>query len=284
MSKPASQSIETPHVSTDAPAPNANRPTFPEIYERELVRPLFLPWVDALLDAAQLSRGDDLLDVACGTAVVARVARGRLGPDSRVVGVDLSAPMIAHARAVAPDVELREGSADQLPVAPDETFDVVTCQQGLQFFPDKPKAVSEMRRVLRSRGRVAIATWRPLEESPLVLELQRVAERTVGPIEDRRHSFGDADALRSLLEGAGFLDAAVERHERIIRFEDGRGFVRLNAMAIVGMSQGGKGMTDQERSRAAEQIVADSDGVLRRYADGCGVAFTLATNVATGRA
>jgi ubiquinone/menaquinone biosynthesis C-methylase UbiE len=268
----------------DVSMPNANRPSFPELYERELVKPLFQPWVDALLDGARLSRGDDLLDVACGTGIVARVARERLGPGSRVVGVDSSPAMIAHGRVVAPHIELREGSADRLPVAADETFDVVTCQQGLQFFPDKPSAVSEMRRVLKPKGRVAIATWRPIEESPFVLELQRVAERTVGRIHDRRHSFGDADALASLLEGAGFLDAAVERLERTIRFTDGTVFARLNAMAIVGMSEGGKGIADEERSRAAEQIVADSEGVLRRYADGAGLAFTLAANVATARA
>jgi ubiquinone/menaquinone biosynthesis C-methylase UbiE len=289
MSKPTSKSMpnsmaNTKVSKTDASMPNANRPSFPELYERELVKPLFQPWVDALLDGARLARGDDLLDVACGTGIVARVARKRLGPGSRVVGVDSSPLMIAHGRVVAPDIELREGSADRLPVAADETFDVVTCQQGLQFFPDKPKAVSEMRRALKPTGRVAIATWRPVEESLFILELQRVAERTVGRIDDRRHGFGDADALASLLEAAGFLDATVERIERTIRFTEGTVFARLNAMAIVGMSEGGKGIGDEERSRVAEQIVADSEGVLRRYADGAGLAFTLAANVATARA
>jgi ubiquinone/menaquinone biosynthesis C-methylase UbiE len=264
--------------------PNANRPNFAELYERELVEPLFRPWVDALLDGAGLDRGDALLDVACGTGIVARVARQRLGPGSRIVGVDLSPAMIAHARVVATDIELREGSADRLPVAADERFDVVTCQQGLQFFPDKPKAVSEMCRVLKSKGRVAIATWRPVEESPLILELQRVAERAVGRIDDRRHSFGDATELAALLEAGGLSDVTVERHEQLIRFADGRVFARLNAMAIVGMSEGGKGKPDEERARLAEQIVGDSEDVLRRYADGSGVAFVLAANVAIARA
>ncbi|MGE0159401.1 MAG: class I SAM-dependent methyltransferase [Gemmatimonadales bacterium] len=263
--------------------PNVNRPSFPELYERELVKPLFRPWVDPLLDAARLERGDDLLDVACGTGIVARVARERLGLGSRVVGVDLSPVMIAHGRVVAPGVDLREGSADRLPVEPDETFDVVTCQQGLQFFPDKPGAVSEMLRVLRPNGRVAIATWRSIEESPFILELQRVAERRVGRIDDRRHGFGDAAALASLLETAGFADVTVERLERTIRFADGEVFARLNAMAVIGMSENGKAMADEERSRTAEQILTDSEDVLRRYADGSGIAFTLAVNLATAR-
>jgi ubiquinone/menaquinone biosynthesis C-methylase UbiE len=268
----------------DVSMPNANRPSFPELYERELVKPLFQPWVDSLLDAARLSRGEDLLDIACGTGIVARVARRRLGAGSRIVGVDLSPLMIAHASVVAPDIDLRQGSADELPVAADETFDVVTCQQGLQFFPDKPKAVSEMRRVMKPNGRVAIATWRPVEESPFILELQRIAERTVGRIDDRRHSFGDADALASLLEGAGFLDVSVRRFERTIRFTRGRVFARLNAMAVIGMSESGKGMGDEERSRVAEQIVVDSEDVLQRYTDERGLAFTLAANVARARA
>jgi SAM-dependent methyltransferase len=207
-----------------------------------------------------------------------------LGPDSHVVGVDLSPAMIAHARVVAPDLELRVGSAEELPLAADESFDVVTCQQGLQFFPDKPRAVTEMVRALKPKGRVAIATWRPIEESPFVIELQHVAERRVGRIDDRRHSFGDATELAALLEGGGFSDVSVERREQIIRFRDGATFVRLNAMAIVGMSENGRGMSDEDRGRMAELIVGDSADVVRRYADGPGLAFVLAANIAVARA
>jgi ubiquinone/menaquinone biosynthesis C-methylase UbiE len=264
--------------------PIASQPSFPELYERELVGPLFQPWVDDLLDSARLARGDELLDVACGTGIVARVARRRLGPGSRVVGVDLSPLMVAHARVVAPDIDFREGGAEKLPVASDERFDVVTSQQGLQFFTDKPAAIAEMRRVLEPGGRLAIATWRPIDEAPLILELQRVAEKRVGPIDDRRHSFGDADALAELLAAAGFADVHVQRRERTIRFADGITFAQLNAMAVVGMSQQGKGMPEDERRRVVEAIVSDSAQALRRHTDGSGIAFTLAANVATARA
>lgn len=264
--------------------PNVQVPSFAAIYERELVGPLFRPWVDLLLDGVGLEPGERVLDVACGTGIVARVAYERLGGEGRVVGVDLSPLMLAQARTVAPHLEWREGSADALPLADGERFDVLTCQQGLQFFPDRPKAAAEMRRALGPGGRVALATWRPLQEVPLMAELQEVAERRVGGIRDTRHGFGDAVAIAELLKGAGFRDVEVEKHERTIRFDDGATLVRLNAMAIIGMSEAGKSMSDEERARTAEALTADSADVIDRYSDGAGLAFRMGTNVATARA
>src|SRR5689334_25445430 len=94
-------------------------------------------------------------------AFVARLARGRLGPDARIVGVDLAPAMLAVARAVDQTIDWRQGEATSLPVNANEQFTVLTCHQGLQFMADKPAAVREMRRVLTSGGRVAIATWSP---------------------------------------------------------------------------------------------------------------------------
>ncbi len=263
--------------------PGARQPNFPELYERELVGPLFRPYVPALLDGTDLRAGDRVLDLACGTGIVGRVVRERFDT-ARVVGVDLSPLMIALARTVAPDIEFREGSADALPLAAGEQFDVVTCQQGLQFFADKPKAMVEVRRALAPGGRVAFATWRPIDESPFFLELQRVAEGFVGPIADVRHSFGDAAAIRSLLEAAGFTNVRLERHERTVRFADGATFVRLNAMAVIGMSAAGKAMPEPERIATAGRVADASAEVLRRHTDGGGLAFTLATNLAFARA
>src|SRR5690349_7068610 len=135
--------------------------SFPEMYEQALVGPMFSLWADPLLDEAGLGPGDRVLDVACGTGIVARRARARLGAAGTVVGVDINPGMLAIARRVAPDVEWREGSASALPLQPNERFDVVTCQQGLQFVPDRGAAVHEFRRALAPTGRVAISTWRP---------------------------------------------------------------------------------------------------------------------------
>jgi ubiquinone/menaquinone biosynthesis C-methylase UbiE len=122
--------------------------SFPEIYERWLVGPLFKPWAEMTFDRLALSPGDRVLDIACGTGIVARVARERLGDAGYVLGVDVNPDMLAVARSAAPSIDWREGNASALPLRDGEQFDVVVCQQGLQFFPDKAAAAGEMRRAL----------------------------------------------------------------------------------------------------------------------------------------
>jgi ubiquinone/menaquinone biosynthesis C-methylase UbiE len=255
--------------------------TLPEMYERWLVAPLFRPWAEILLDRVQLAGDDRLLDIACGTGIAARLAKERRGERGRVVGIDLNAQMLAVARRVAPEIEWREGSADALPVPEDERFDVVVCQQGLQFFPDKPAAVREMRRVLAPNGRLGASTWRPLDEAPVFHALHRVAERHLGHIVDQRHGFGDAAALAALLAGGGFRDVRVETMSRRIHLDDWSMFVRLNAMALVGMSAAGKEMGDEERARSVATIATESAGVLPSFTKGQDLVFDIGANVAT---
>ena len=265
------------------PSSATNHPNFAEIYEQALVPHLFRPWAEVLLDQVQLSAGDRVLDIACGTGIGARLAKERLGSGGQVVGVDQSQPMLAVARAVAPSIDWREGNAGALPVDDRTKFDVVLCHQGLQFFPDRPAAVREMRRVLASGGRMAIATWRPVEESPMVRELGGVAERHLGPIVDQRHAFGDGNAIAVLLTDAGLNDISVRTMTRLLRLPDATLFVRLNAMALVGMSSAGKTMDEEKKAQVVSAIVADSGDVIARYADGEGLAFHLGSNVATAR-
>jgi ubiquinone/menaquinone biosynthesis C-methylase UbiE len=256
---------------------------FPQAYEKFLVPGLFRPWVDDIFAAVELKDGDRVLDVACGTGVVARAARERLGKASRIIGIDVNPQMLAVAREAAPGIEWREGNAAALPVSGEERFDVVVCQQGLQFFPDRPGATREMRRVMAPGGRAAIATWRPLEEVPFFAELGRVAESRLGPIVDRRHALGDAAALASLLEGAGLRDVVVRTVPRQLVFDDPAMLLRLNAAALVGMSAAGAEAGEEERARLIDAVAADSAAVVRAFAHGAGVAFDLSTNLAVGR-
>jgi ubiquinone/menaquinone biosynthesis C-methylase UbiE len=258
--------------------------SFPEMYERALVGPLFRPWAEDVLVEVALSPGDRLLDVACGTGIVARLAKERLGDTGKVVGVDLSPAMLAVARREGPRIDWREGDAAALPLRDDERFDVVVCQQGMQFFPDRAAAARQMRRALAEGGRLAVSTWRPDVEVPVCEELRHVAERHLGPISDRRHSLGEAAALETLLRDAGFRDVRSRTLSRIIRFEDGAVFIRLNAMALAGMSGASTDMGDDERERAVMEIVRDSAGVLQANTDETGFAFQLSTNLATARA
>jgi ubiquinone/menaquinone biosynthesis C-methylase UbiE len=257
-------------------------PSLPEMYERWLVPSLFRPWVDDLFARVGLKSGDRLLDVACGTGIVARTARPRVGPRGRVVGVDLSPQMLAVARSTEPGLDWREGNAVALPVAENEKFDVVCCQQGLQFVPDRAAAAREMRRVLAPGGRVAVATWRGLDENPFFGMLKAAAERHLGPVVDRRHSLGDAAELSGLLTGAGFRDVSVDTISRRLEFGEFEMLLRLNAMALVGMSDTAKGLPDGERTTLVETITREGADVIRPFRTGDGVAFDLSTNLATG--
>ena len=262
------------------PAYAMNQTSFPEMYERWLVGPLFRPWAETLIERARLEPGDRVLDIACGTGIVARLARERLGDSGYVVGVDVSPQMIGVARTVAPRVNWRQGNAGQLPIESGERFTVVTCQQGLQFFPDKPQAVREMRRAIAPGGRLLVAVWRSLDDNPFFRDAHRVAERHVGDIVDTRYAFGDPAALRELIADGGFDDVRLETETLTMRFQDPGVFLRMNAQALVGMSAAGQTMSDDERARQVEAIAEDSSEELRGYIKGDELVYELVANVA----
>ncbi|MCW5658941.1 MAG: methyltransferase domain-containing protein [Burkholderiaceae bacterium] len=253
--------------------------SFPQMYERWLVVPLFRPWAETTVEELGLSAGDRVLDIACGTGIVARVAQQRVGAGARIVGIDISPGMLEVARAAAPGIDWREGNATALPLRDAEQFDAVICQQGLQFFADKPAAAAQMRRALAPGGKLAVSTWRSDDEIPFFRELRLVAQRHLGPIDDQRYGYGDAGPLEVLLRDAGFRDVRSSRQTRTMRFEDGESFVRMNSMALVGMSAAGKTMDSAERQRILQAIVSDSAPVLRAYTD-ASLVFELSTNLA----
>jgi ubiquinone/menaquinone biosynthesis C-methylase UbiE len=259
--------------------------TFAEMYERFLVEPLFRPFAEQLLDRARPTANDSVLDIACGTGIVARLARKKMGASAKVVGVDVSGPMLAVARGIDPTVDWREGNATALPLAADEQFSIVACHQGLQFVPDKAGAVREMRRVLRAGGQVAVGTWLSIEDIPFIRDLDEIARAQLGSFTDSRHSFGDSKALAALLSESGFQEATVETVSHDVRITDnGPLFARMNAMAVVGMSPKGKALDDAGRGQLAGDIAAASMEVLKRYMKDGTLTFSLTTNVATARA
>jgi ubiquinone/menaquinone biosynthesis C-methylase UbiE len=266
------------------PAYALDKPTFPRMYERHLVGPLFRPWAAALLDEVRLREGERALDIACGTGIVARLARERVGTRGRVAAVDVSAPMLEVARELAPDVDWREGDAAALPLRAGEAFDAVLCQQGLQFFADRPAAARQMRRALAPRGRIAVSTWRPIEEAPVFREAHRVAERILGPVHDQRHALGDERELGSLLGEAGFLEVRVRTATVTLRFSDPATLARMNAMALVGMSAAAKTLDEAGRERAIASIAAESLEAFAAHVRSGELVFETASNVATARA
>lgn len=188
----------------------------PDSYERYQVPSVFEPLARMFLLHVPLRRGQHVLDVACGTGIIVRQAAPILGSTGHLVGVDLNTNMLDVAREHGPTdgapVEWRQGDAASLPCSNAE-FDVVICQQGLQFFPDKSGALREMHRVLRPGGLVAICVWRTIEHSPCHLAIAGALSRHVSEEVSQRFgspfSFGDRTALNALMTEAGFSDVEI---------------------------------------------------------------------------
>jgi ubiquinone/menaquinone biosynthesis C-methylase UbiE len=200
------------------------------IYDEIMVPRMFEPWAELLLDQVKLENGDAVLDVACGPGTVTRKAALRVGPSGSVTGCDLSPAMLDLARSkISVDggapIEYLECTASSLSV-PDEAFDVVACQQGLQFFPDRPAALDEMRRALRRGGRLGIAVWGAIEDCPPFAALARalgqvLGARTAVAYENGPWGFSDSDSLARLVNDNGFTNVSVRSFELPITFEGG---------------------------------------------------------------
>jgi SAM-dependent methyltransferase len=150
-----------------------------ERYEREFVPAAFEESARELADAARVVRGDSVLDVGCGTGVVARECSRRVGAGGRVVGIDISVEMLKVARRTAPSIRWVQGDAGALPF-PDAGFDRVLCQFALMLFPERARAVSEMWRILSDSGRLAVSVSGSLEDSSVNLVLAGLIQRQVG--------------------------------------------------------------------------------------------------------
>ncbi len=192
-------------MGMNEPPPQAPNPA--EVYESFLVPHLFTPWARDLVARAGLKIGERVLDVACGTGIVVREVLPTVGPNGRVVGVDFSPAMLEVAQTRVPSeapVEWYEASAEALPF-PGAAFDLVLCQQGLQFFPDKPGAIREFSRVLAPGGRVALSVWRTLEHNPVHEAMNEAVVRHLGTPTLAASFSGNAPELEALLSGTNRL-------------------------------------------------------------------------------
>src|ERR1051325_5945763 len=207
-----------------------------ELYQRYLVPAITTKWADDLVDRAQLHTGEDVLDVACGTGVVARLAAKKVAP-GEVTGPDLNAGMLTVARGVSNNgapINWMEGSALDLPF-PSGHFDAVLCQLGLQFFPDQPRALREMRRVVREQGRIAFSVYSPIERTPGANAFVSALDEVLGPEASRikrgEHSFASPSQLEKLLDDAGFGTVDVQTVVQTISFPSVRDYVRFQLLA-----------------------------------------------------
>lgn len=195
--------------------------TAADVYESFFVPALFSQWTDPVLDAAGTRAGHRVLDVGCGTGVLARAARARVGGGGYVAAVDPNEGMLAVARKAAPDIDWHTGTAERLPF-PNGSFNRTVSQFALMFFTDPKAALTEMGRVTDSGGLVALAVWDRLENNVGYERLADVIEDLFGP--DAANAIrapfelGNEDTLAELAT-SGIAGPVVTRHPGNAHFE-----------------------------------------------------------------
>lgn len=257
----------------------------PENYEGYLVPSIFGPWAIDLVSLAAPQAGDRVLDVACGTGVVARQSAKHVAPGGKVVGLDINPGMVATARSLpsvpGASMEWMEGNAVAMPL-PDASFDLVLCQQGLQFFPDRLAALREMRRVLVPGGRLALSVWRAIQYSPGFAMLAEALERHVGPEAARTmrapFSLPNAEELRSLITRAGFRGVTINSAVKNLQFPSPVEFVRRY---VSGSPLAGPVAQTSEDARNA--LLDEMRRGLQEYENDEGVAFPIETHLVSAR-
>jgi len=256
-----------------------------EAYERYLVPLLFAPGAQYLVELAAPGPGERVLDVACGTGIVARRAVRRVGSGGKIVGLDINEGMLEVARKVSAEtrlaIEWHQGDATDMPL-PDRAFDVVFCQQGLQFFPDRPVALDEMHRVLVHNGRLALSVLRSIEHNPGYRLLAEALERHVGPDAGAMMSSPfpslSADELRDLITGAGFRQVRIFLGVGPVRYPSIEEFLRWE-----GASSPLAGPIGALRDDVREAMIRDVGEALRTYTDDEGIVFPTETYLAAAR-
>lgn len=250
-------------------------------YEGLFVPALFGQWAPKVADAAQIQPGQRVLDVACGTGVLAREVTLRMGSSEGVAGIDPSPGMVAVAKRLAPAVEWREGVAESLPF-PDRSFDAVVSQFGLMFFTDRRQALREMSRVLAPGGRLAVAVWDSLDSIPAYASEVALLEQTAGQqaADALRAPFmlGDRQALDALFFDAGVAPAEITTHHGAARFPSIRTMVEADL----------RGWLPVMGIRLAEdqilRILQEAEHALGAYASADGqVSFHLSAHVVTAK-
>jgi ubiquinone/menaquinone biosynthesis C-methylase UbiE len=237
-------------VSTDAA----------EVYESCFVPAIFGAWAGSVADAAGIRMGDKVLDVGCGTGVLAREALRRVGQEGHVVGLDLNEGMLAVATRTDPLIEWRHGDAGCLPFD-DACFDAVVSQFALMYFPDRMAALSEMWRTLAPGGRLAIAAWASVDHARgyqiLVDITARQCGREAADVLAAPFVLGHQAELAKLCADAGISRANVAFHGGSIRFPSVNEFIRVEVK--------GSPLADMLSDDVMATLAAESESALAEF-------------------
>ena len=221
---------------------------------------IFGAWAGPVADAAGIRTGNKVLDVGCGTGVLAREALRRVGREGQVIGLDLNGGMLAVAARAEPKIEWRQGDAASLPFE-DASFDVVVSQFALMYFPDRVASLSQMWRTLAPGGRLGVAVWAPIERARGYQILVDIAARQCGGeaagVLAAPFVLGDQTELAKLFVESGIPGASVALHEGSIRFPSVKEFIRIEVE--------GSPLADMLSDDAMETLAAQSERALAEF-------------------
>ena len=239
-----------------------------EVYEEFFVPALFQAWPSRVCATAEVQAGQRVLDVACGTGVLARAAARRVDPHGSVVGLDVNEGMLAVAKREAPDIEWQPGIAEDLPFDSD-SFDRVVSQFGLMFFEDQGVAIQEMVRVLRPGGRLAVAVWDTLDHTPgyaamvdLLLRLfgNEAANGLRAPF-----SLGDRQLLQAVFDKAGCSSTTTTSYPGTAHFPSIQSWVYTDIKGWV--------LADMLSDAQYELLLKEAERTLRPFVTDQGAVF-----------
>lgn len=198
-----------------------------KVYEEMLVPALFQEWADRLATTEEIKSSHKILDVACGTGVLTRTVNKTLSNGS-ITGLDPNPGMLTVARQVAPDIDWRQGTAEEIPFR-EETFDVVLSQFGLMLFSSPKAGLLEMKRVLKTNGWVIVAVFDSIDNIPayeiMANLFERNASKPVGEALRGPFSMGDTAKLNSMFADAGLHNLKITTHKGFARFSSPRHMV-----------------------------------------------------------
>jgi SAM-dependent methyltransferase len=246
-----------------------------ELYEAKFVPAIFGDWAPHLVDAAGISPGWRVLDVACGTGVAARAAADA---GATVIGLDLNEAMLAVARRLRPDIEWRQGDVAELPFE-DDSFDAVLCQSALMFFPDPAAALREMARVSKRDGTVAVQVYSSLSAQPGYGPFVEVAARHAGPeavsLLSTYWIHGDVDELTRLFDSAGLEVTAIRTRLGTARFGSIEEMVRIEVESTP--------LVNRISDDTYRRIRADAEEALAQFRTDGGVEVPVEGHLVTAR-
>jgi SAM-dependent methyltransferase len=249
-------------------------------YEELFVPALFKQWPPLLAGVAKIESGHRVLDVACGTGILARELAVRVGPAGSITGLDVTPGMLEVARNLAPDINWKHGSAEALPF-PDQSFDRVVSQFGMMFFPDRVKSLREMLRVLVSRGHLAVAVWDSLESMPAYMEEVALLERIAGtPAANALRApfvLGNKNDLLKFAKEANVATVEVKTHVGTANFPSLRSLVESDLRGWLPLL----GVHVEEVM--IQEILKEAEVALRKYVNAQGRAvFKISAHVLSG--